>query len=113
MAKSLTKSEHPALIIMICILGVVGVILTVNSIITSTADMYGNWFLPYSIASAVLQAVFIAGIWMMRKWGANGYIVFSILNVALLAFIGAEFVFQLIIAGVVIFVLFGYYNRMR
>ena len=113
MAKSLTKPERPILIVATCILGFVGVIITVNTLITTPADLYGNWFMPYSIASCALQLLFLAGIWMMRKWSANGYAVFAILNVALLAFIGAEFVFQLIIAAIVIFVLLGYYKRMK
>jgi len=113
MAKSYVKTKRPALLNLICLLGLIGVILAINGIITANESDYGSWYKIYFGASAFLQLLFLYGIWNMRKWGANGYTVFALLNVAFLVFIGSEFVFQLIVSAVVVFGLLAYYSRMK
>ena len=90
MIAQLNKSERPVLITLICILGFMGVVLSIYWITTGPEKYSEPWFIYYNMATAVLGLIFLTGIWKMRKWGANGYVVIALLNIVVLVFSNQE-----------------------
>jgi len=67
----------------------------------------------YVYAAAFIRIFFLIGVWQMRRWGAVGYAVFAVLEILFLVITGHSFVIRLIISVLVIFVLAGYYYKMK
>ena len=108
-----SKVERPYIIKLICILGFLGVLATLYWIITGIPFEYEVWYLLYLYVYTALRLVFLGGIWWMRKWAANGYTVLAVLNVVLLFYLSGDFLFELIVSAVVIFILLKNYSKMK
>ena len=103
MNETTEKAKRPTSITVICIIGFIGVLITVPLIFSSIAQQVGSWYPPYLGFSSVLGLVCMVGLWMMKKWAAYTYTGFCALNQVVLLAMGVWNVLALVIPAVVIF----------
>ena len=108
-----TKTDRPGLITFICVLAFIGVLLSFNYLLRLPLESRLPLMFVYVFASIFIRLFFLIGVWQMRRWGAVGYAIFAILEVLFLVVTGYSFIIRLIISALVIFVLAGYYYKMK
>lgn len=110
---SVSKIERPFIIKLICILGFLGVLGTLYWIVTGVPFEHESWYIPYLYVFTAFRLAFLGGIWWMRKWAANGYTVLAVMNVILLFYLAGDFLYELIVSAVVIYILMRNYSKMK
>ena len=103
MNETTEKAKRPASITVICVIGFIGVLITVLLIVSPIAQQVGSWYPPYLGFSAVIGLACMVGLWMMRKWAAYTYTGFVALNQVVLLAMGVWNIMALLIPAVVIF----------
>lgn len=100
------KNQRPTLITFFCILGFVGIPLTLLSmaipeIRTAMIQEYGNLSMVNLILSAILRTIGLVGLWRMRKWGVYFYTAMVIFSTLFSIYQGMPFDIGYIIPPVV------------
>ncbi len=95
-------AKRPGAITAVCVIGLVGALVTVPLIFSPIAGQVGAWYPPYLAASVVVGAVCLFGLWTMKKWGAYGYSAFVGINQLVLLAMGAWNVMALVLPGIVV-----------
>lgn len=74
-----------------------------------------TWYTPCLVFSTLVTLICIIGLWMMKKWSIITYTVFfGILNIVLIVWEGMriEYIFSLIIVGILAVIVFSKYKLM-
>lgn len=112
MNETTSKAKRPTPITVICIIGFIGVLLSVPLVFSSIAQQVGDWYPPYLGFSAVVGLACMIGLWMMKKWAAYTYTAFVALNQVVLLTMDVWNVMALLIPAVVIFFALKYLPKM-
>lgn len=106
------EKKRPAVITVICILGFIGVALTIPLVFSSAARAVGEWYPPYLALSAVIGLACMIGLWMMKKWGVVLYTALVAVNQVVLMTKGVWNLFALLIPVIVIVLGFAQFSKM-
>lgn len=67
------KAKRPIAITIICVLGLLGAVISVPLIFSSVARGIGAWYPPSLALCSVIGLACMVGLWMMRKWAVFLY----------------------------------------
>ena len=95
--------SRPTSITVICIVGLIGAVVSVPLIFSPIAGAIGAWYPPYLALSSIIGSICMVGLWNMKKWAAYTYTGFVVLNQVVMLAMGVWNIFALLIPGVVIF----------
>ena len=104
--------SRPTSITVICIVGLIGAVISVPFIFSPIAGAIGAWYPPYLALSSIIGAICMVGFWNMKKWAAYTYIGFVVLNQVVMLAMGVWNIFALLIPGVVIFFALRHLKKM-
>ncbi len=105
-------TNRPTVITVICILGFIGVALTVPLIFSNVAQSIGSWYPPYLGASAVVGLICMVGLWKMKKWAVFLYTLLVVINQVVLFTMGVWNPFALLIPAIIIAIGFANLSKM-
>ncbi|MAE85334.1 MAG: hypothetical protein CMB80_21550 [Flammeovirgaceae bacterium] len=74
------QAKRPPVITIICIMGFVGVALSIPMIFSEIASQIGAWFAPYAGVVAAINLVCMIGLWKSKKWSFNLYVRLVLVN---------------------------------
>ncbi len=97
------KAKRPTSITVICVLGFIVALITVQLIFSPEAQRVGAWYPPFLGFSAITGLACMVGLWMMKKWAAYTYTGFVALNQVVLLAMGVWNIMGMLIPAVVIF----------
>ncbi|CAD5267000.1 MULTISPECIES: fungal transcription factor regulatory middle homology region domain-containing protein [unclassified Imperialibacter] len=97
--------KRPAAITVICVLGFIGVGLSVPMILSEIARQIGSWFGPYACFVAVVNLICMIGLWSSKKWGLYTYSALVLVNQVVLAAKGEWNALVLIVQTLVILII--------
>lgn len=106
------QAKRPTSITVMCVIGLIGALLTVPLIFSPAAQQIGSWYPTYLGFSVVIGFVCMIGLWMMRKWAAYTYIGFVALNQIVLLSVGVWNVLALLAPAIVIFFSLKHVSKM-
>jgi hypothetical protein len=106
------EKKRPIAITVICILGFLGVALSIPLIVSDIAGMVGPWYPPYLALGVVVGLACMVGLWMMKKWAVIAYTMMIVINQVVMLAMGVWNVMAIIIPGIVIAIGFSYFSRM-
>ena len=112
MNETTENTKRPISITIICVIGFIGVLITVPLIFSSIARQIGPWYPPYLGFSAIVGLACMVGLWMMKKWAAYTYTGFVVLNQVVLLAMGVWNVMALLIPAIVIFFALKHVSKM-
>ncbi|TRX47049.1 hypothetical protein FNH22_30605 [Fulvivirga sp. M361] len=72
--------KRPIAITIICILGFIGVGLSIPMIFSEIAKQIGSWFGPYAGFVTIANLICMIGLWRTKKWGLYAYSVLVSIN---------------------------------
>ena len=72
--------KRPIAITVICILGFVGVGLSIPMIFSEIARQIGSWFPPYASFTATVSLICMVALWRSKKWGLYIYSALVLIN---------------------------------
>lgn len=67
------RISTPAIIYVVCLLGILETLPTLLLYFTEIAYMAGEWYLWFLIVSSLLIWLSLIGVWKMKKWGVVAY----------------------------------------
>jgi len=100
---ALANGSRPKAITIICVVGVIGALLSFPIIFSDLAWQVGAWYPPYLGLTMLVGLVCIVGLWMMKKWGMYGYIGLTVVNQVVLLLMGSWNIMVLLVPGIVIY----------
>jgi hypothetical protein len=111
----MVKTRPPA-ITGICILGFMGVALSLISLIgamaTSAISLPG-WYPPYLLVGSMISLTGMIGMWKMRRWGAWTYTGLVAVNQVVLLATGFWSILALVIPGIVVAIALSHLQQME
>jgi hypothetical protein len=107
------KAKRPTSITVICIIGFVGLLISIPLIFLPTTQQLASWYPLYLAISVVIGAVCMVGLWMMKKWAAYGYTVIFVVNQFILLAAGFWNIMSLVIPAIVIFFILRNVSKMN
>lgn len=105
--------EKPAMIIAICVIGLINAIQMINLVFSPMSKQVGAVYPVYFSFSVVLSLICIAGLWLLKRWAAWSYMVLLACNQIVLVAMGYWEVSAAIIPGAIILMLLKYMDRMH
>jgi hypothetical protein len=112
MTHSRWNPEKPLVISAICIIGVINAIQMLNLILSPMAKQAGAIYPLYFSASVLISLFCIAGLWLLKRWAALGYMALLICNQAVLLMMGYWELTAAIIPVAIILLLFKHWDKM-
>jgi len=73
-------SPRPSLLTFLCLLGLVGVFLNMMMVLSPPVQATAPWFPGFLSISTFLSAIFLGGLWYLKRWALWGYTVVFISN---------------------------------
>lgn len=104
--------EKPAMIIAICVIGLINAVQMLNLILSPMAKQAGAMFPLYFTASVLLSLACLAGLWLLKRWAALCYSALLICNQIVLALMGYWELTAAIIPVAIILLLFKHLDKM-
>jgi len=116
-SQDLQKSKRPIIITIFCIIGFIGIPITLlGLLIPASRDLiiqqYGFSFVPITIFTTLLGLAGLIGYWMMRKWGLYAYTSMAILSIGYGFIIGIPFNLGYIMPIIMVIIGFFYFKQM-
>jgi len=105
--------EKPAVIIALCVIGLINAIQMINLVFSPMSKQVGALYPAYFAFSVALSLACIAGLWMLRRWAAFAYTVLLICNQLVLMKMGYWEITAAIIPGAIILLLFKHLDSLR
>ncbi len=105
--------EKPAVLIAICVIGLINAIQMINLVFSPMAKQIGALYPLYFALSVVLSLLCIAGLWLLQRWAAFTYSVVLICNQIVLMVMGYWEITAAIIPAAIILLLFMHLDKMR
>lgn len=72
--------QRPPVITAVCVIGFLGPLFLAPALVSGAAEQVGYWYPLYLIFGALVGVACMAGMWVMKRWGAYGYAGFAALN---------------------------------
>jgi len=66
-------NPRPAILTVLILLGLVGIFLNMMMVISPVVRGVAFWFPTYLSISTVSSAIFLGGLWFLKRWGLWGY----------------------------------------
>ena len=99
-----SPKKRPTEITVICILGLIGALITIPIIFSPTImQQLPNWYPPYLGFSALVGFACMVGFWFMKKWAVYVYAGLAIINQVILLSMGSWNIFGLLIPAIIVF----------
>lgn len=108
-----TTRSRPVAITVVCVLMLVGALITVPTLFTDIPGRVGYWYPPALALSVVVGFVCTVGFWRMQRWAVFSYTIFVGVNQVILLLMGVWNVFALLLPGIVVAVAFAHLSKMR
>jgi hypothetical protein len=108
-----SPTGRPVLITILCIVGFIGLPMTVWLIVSGSAAAVAPWYPLLLGVSGIVGLVCLIGLWMMRRWAVYAYTGFAVINQVIMLAAGLWTPLALIIPAVFIALMFIYLPRMR
>ncbi|MBN1343789.1 MAG: hypothetical protein JXQ73_13990 [Phycisphaerae bacterium] len=112
MSETVGRSERPASITVISVLGIIGALAAIVTAFLPIARQIGSWYPSYLGLAAVVGLVCMVGLWMMKKWAAYTYAALVVFNQAVLLAMGAWSIWSLLLPAIVIFFALKHVSKM-
>ena len=112
MTENRWNPEKPAVIIAICVIGLINAVQMLNLVLSPMAKQAGSVYPVYFSASILLSLICIAGLWLLKRWAALTYSALLICNQVILAVMGYWELTAAIIPVAIILLLFKHLDRM-
>ncbi len=94
---------RPPVITAICIIGFLGPLFLAPVLITGAANQVGSWYPLYLIIGSLVGVVCMAGMWVMKRWGAYSYAGFAVFNQVVMIAAGAWNPLGLLIPATIVY----------
>ena len=104
--------DKPAIIIAICVIGLINAVQMLNLILSPMAKQAGAIFPIYFSASLLLSLACLAGLWLLKRWAALLYSALLVCNQIVLAVMGYWELTAAIIPAAIVLLLFKHLDRM-
>lgn len=105
--------KRPLSITVICILGILGGILTILMLLSSIPEKIGAWYPPYLAVTALIGLVIVIGLWFMKKWAVYSYIGLAVTNQIVFIIMGVWNFMSIFIPLIVIVFLLKNISKMK
>jgi hypothetical protein len=105
--------EKPAMIIAICVIGLINAIQMINLVFSPMSKQVGSTYPVYFSFSVVLSLICIAGLWLLKRWAALFYMALLVCNQIVLVTMGYWEITAAIIPGAIILLLLKHLDKMR
>ena len=105
-------AARPVAITVICILGFIGVALTLPLLFSATAAGIGSWYPPFLGLSTAVGLVCMIGLWKMKKWAVFLYTALVAVCQVVLLSMGLWSVFSFLVPVVIIAIAFANLSKM-
>jgi hypothetical protein len=105
--------EKPAVIIAVCVVGLINAIQMINLVFSPMSKQVGAIYPVYFSFSVVLSLICLAGLWLLKRWAALSYIVLLIANQIVLAVMGYWEITAAVIPAIIIVMLIKHLDKMR
>ncbi len=106
------KAKRPIAITIICVLGLIGAVVSVPLIFSSVARSIGAWYPPYLALCSVIGLACMVGLWMMKKWAVFLYTGLLVINQVVLLAMGVWNPLALVVPLIVVVVAFMNLSKM-
>ena len=104
--------EKPAVIIAICVIGLINAIQMVNLVFSPLSKHVGAVYPIYFSGSVLLSLICIAGLWVLKRWAALLYSILLICNQIVLMVMGYWELTAAIIPVAIIMLLLKHMDKM-
>lgn len=106
--------DRPLPITIICILGLIGAVVSLPSILSGSAHIseIGEWFLYHLVISTIIGFCCFLGLWSMRKWALYFYSGILLINQIILLATGLWSPNSLIQPLIVVIFGVAYFHKM-
>ncbi|HSN23038.1 MAG TPA: hypothetical protein VLS45_02520 [Methylomicrobium sp.] len=105
--------EKPAVIIAICVIGLINAIQMVNLVFSPLSKHVGAVYPIYFSGSVLLSLICIAGLWVLKRWAALLYSILLICNQIVLMVMGYWELTAAIIPVAIIMLLLKHMDKMH
>ncbi|MEC4749357.1 hypothetical protein [Methylomicrobium sp. Wu6] len=105
--------EKPAVIIAICVVGLINAIQMINLVFSPMSKQVGAIYPTYFAFSVLVSLICITGLWLLKRWAALAYSVLLIVNQIALMLMGYWEVTAAVIPFAIILLLFKHLDKMR
>lgn len=106
------NAKRPIIITVICVLGVIGGLMTVPLIFSPIARGIGAWYPPFLALSAVIGLICMIGLWQMKKWAAYTYTGFAACGQVAMLVMGIWSISSLLIPGIIVVIVLANVSKM-
>lgn len=106
------NAKRPIIITVICVLGVIGGLITVPVIFSPIAREIGAWYPPFLALSAVIGLICMIGLWQMKKWAAYTYTGFAAFGQVAMLVMGIWSISSLLIPGIIVVIVLANVSKM-
>jgi hypothetical protein len=106
-------ATRPALITVLCVIMLIGVVISIPLIFSSTARHVGPWYSPYLAFGSLVSYFCTVGLWKMRRWAVYTYTGLVVLNQIVMMVMGAWNIIALVIPGIFIGLMFSQVAKMK
>lgn len=96
------NNKRPVSITVICIIGFLGIALSIPLIFLDTTANIASWYPPYLVASVIVGLACFIGLWKLKKWAAYGYTLFVLINQLVLLSTGLWEPLSIILPAIVV-----------
>lgn len=104
--------KRPTIVSVVCIISFIFAVLGFPTIFSPFIKKQGDFFPAITGILISLEFISIVGVWYMKKWGVNFYMVTSMLNQSLLLYIDNWSTYKIILPLLFIGVTLYFYKRM-
>jgi hypothetical protein len=73
-------SHRPPLLTVLCVLGLMGCFINMMMVLSPPVRDMAPWFPTYLSLSTLCSAIFLGGLWFLKRWALWGYSLFFISN---------------------------------
>ena len=105
-------ASRPVAITVICILGFIGVAVSLPLIFSATAAGIGSWYPPFLGLSTVGGLICMIGLWKMKKWAVFLYTALVVVCQIVLLSMGLWSAFSFLVPLIIIAIGFAYLSKM-
>jgi hypothetical protein len=105
--------KRPAIITLVAVWFAVSAIILVQLAMSRYAEFTAEWYPTYLGVAALPYLVSAVGLWRMKKWGVIVFIVFSVINQAVLVLVNQWTFTSLVTSGLLVAVCWSQYSKMK
>ena len=113
MNESRWNPEKPAVVIAICVIGLINAIQMINLVFSPMSKQIGAIYPMYFSIAVLLSLICIVGLWMLKRWAALLYAALLICNQIVLMMMGYWELTAAIIPVAIMLLLFRHLDKLQ